>query len=55
MSWEEKLIREYHKQKYREEVNSGQHTKKPKQYLKTRKPIYNKHKKAWLWKKKSLF
>ncbi|MDD5163977.1 MAG: hypothetical protein PHD95_07295 [Candidatus ainarchaeum sp.] len=25
MSWEEKLIREYHKQKYREEVNSGQH------------------------------
>jgi len=23
MSWEEKLLKEYNKQKYREEVNSG--------------------------------
>ena len=26
MTYEEKLIREYHKQKYREEVNSGHYT-----------------------------
>ena len=28
MTYEEKLIREYHKQKYREEVNSGHYKNK---------------------------